>query len=195
LAADPRFGAVPGAPDPKPLAAAVEAARRAFDDPAALAARPAEPAPPEPFAFEGWPGLGTPHALQSGEAALALRLEPRHDAPVAARVPRAGGAPLRLRSSLVASRRPGWARARKAVSLPARSFGTAARVTRAEAAAARPQVALSLAAGELVESLVPRGGGQCLVRRGLVVYEAACPELDREAFEVVSESVSSGGWT
>jgi hypothetical protein len=64
------------------------------------------------------------------------------------------------------------------------------RVTRAQAEASRPQTELSLAAGERVESLVPRGGGKCLVRRGLVVYEAACPELDRESFDVLTEAVS-----
>ncbi|TBR25522.1 HEAT repeat domain-containing protein [bacterium] len=190
LAADARFGDVPGGPDPKPLAAAVEAAVRAFDDPSALKARAPKDSAPEPFVFEGWPGVGTPQALQSGEAALALRLDPTREAPVAARLPRVGGSPLRMRGSIVVSVRAGWARAKKGLKLPARSFGQAVRLTRAQAEAARPETELSLAAGERVETLLPRGAGRCLVRRGLVVYEAPCPELDRESFDVLSEAVS-----
>lgn len=190
LAADPRFDGTTGAPDPKPLAAAVEAALRAFDDPAAAKARPASPAAPDTFVFEGWPGLGAPQALQSGEAPVVLRLEPRRDAPAGARLPRAGGATLRLRGSAVLALRPGWARARKALTLRARAFGPVARLTRAEAEAPKAEAELALAQGEQVETLVPRGGGLCLVRRGLVVYEAPCPELDRESFDVLSESVS-----
>lgn len=190
LAVDARFGAAPGAPDPKPLAAAVESALRAFDDPSALKARPAAPSAPETFVFEGWPGVGTPQALQSGEATLSLRLEPRRDAPVAARLPKAGGAPLRRRGSVVVSVRPGWTRAREDMKIIARSYGPASRVTRAELDAARPTTIIVLATGERLETLVPLGAGRCLVRRGLVVYDAGCPEQSPNAFDILSESVS-----
>ena len=190
LAQDSRFGATPGAPDPKPLAAAVETALRAFDEPAVLKSRAPEPAPTGPFVYEGWPGLGRPTPVQSGEAAPALRLEPRADAPIVVRLPKAGGTALRLTGSVVVSVRPGWSRAVKAFTLGAVPFGAATRLTRSQVEGAHGSTQLAFTPGERIETLLARGAGTCLIRRGTAVFDASCPELERGFFEVLSETVS-----
>lgn len=184
LAQDERFGA---RPDAGPLAAAIEAAARTLNPPA----KEKNENPQAGFTYEGWPGSGVPHPLSSAERPLVLRAAPQADAKETARLPARANEPLRMTASRLKSTRSGWARARAATTLDARSFGKAQSLSRTAVDGPVPKIKLALSEGELLEVLAPRAEGDCFIRRGGEVFEAACPHLDRERFEVVEEPASA----
>ncbi|MBI3300076.1 MAG: HEAT repeat domain-containing protein [Elusimicrobia bacterium] len=212
LATDARFGAEPGGATSGPLAATIEAASSSLGGAApktppvvAAVVEHYLPAPaPTGFVYDGWPGSGRPRPVASAERTLILYATPEVAARVVLSIPARAGAPIELAGSKLISRRSGWARARAPMTLEARTFGAVSRLSRTEADGPVPRAELTLAEGELLEVLAPRAEGDCFVRRGGAVHEAACPHLDRERFEVIEEpfaewwlelkTASGSGW-